>query len=163
MNSASLNWLRAGTLGANDGIISISVLLVSVVGLLSTDRLFIVGLSGIVGAAFSMALGEYVSVSAQRDAEIAHNIKDKTNPYHAAISSFVSFVAGATIPFVVSLVSQNPIAIVISVIAALTLTTVISTRFGRSSFKRQLLRNVLGGAIALSIGIVLNLTFGTAF
>lgn len=67
-----LNWLRAGVLGANDGIVSVASLVVGVAGA-TTDSaaLLIAGVAGLVGGAISMALGEYVSVSSQRDSERA--------------------------------------------------------------------------------------------
>jgi vacuolar iron transporter family protein len=67
-----LNWLRAGVLGANDGIVSVAGLVVGVAGA-TTDRgpIFTAGLAGLVAGAVSMALGEYVSVSSQRDSERA--------------------------------------------------------------------------------------------
>lgn len=70
--SARLNSLRAGVLGANDGIISVASLVVGVAGA-TTDSaaLLTAGVAGLVGGAISMALGEYVSVSSQRDSERA--------------------------------------------------------------------------------------------
>ncbi len=69
---ARLNWLRAGVLGANDGIVSVAGLVVGVAGA-TTARgpIFTAGLAGLVAGAVSMALGEYVSVSSQRDTELA--------------------------------------------------------------------------------------------
>lgn len=67
-----LNWLRAGVLGANDGIVSTAALVVGVAGATaSVPALLIAGTAGLVGGATSMALGEYVSVSSQRDSERA--------------------------------------------------------------------------------------------
>ncbi|WP_436533260.1 VIT1/CCC1 transporter family protein [Actinoplanes sp. HUAS TT8] len=67
-----LNWLRAGVLGANDGIVSTAGLVVGVAGATtSTGPLLTAGLAGLVAGAVSMALGEYVSVSSQRDTERA--------------------------------------------------------------------------------------------
>jgi vacuolar iron transporter family protein len=65
-----LNWLRAGVLGANDGIVSTAGLVVGVAGATS-DRgpIFTAGLAGLVAGAISMGLGEYISVSSQRDSE----------------------------------------------------------------------------------------------
>jgi len=66
------NWLRAAVLGANDGIVSTAGLVVGVAG--ATDSKLIIltaGLAGIVAGALSMAAGEYVSVSTQRDIEKA--------------------------------------------------------------------------------------------
>lgn len=67
-----LNWLRAGVLGANDGIVSVASLVVGVAGATTeTPALLIAGAAALVGGAISMALGEYVSVSSQRDSERA--------------------------------------------------------------------------------------------
>lgn len=67
-----LNWLRAGVLGANDGIVSTAGIVVGVAGATS-DRsaIVIAGVAGLVAGAASMATGEYVSVSTQRDSERA--------------------------------------------------------------------------------------------
>src|SRR5689334_20603437 len=69
---ARLNWLRAGVLGANDGIVSVAGIVVGVAGATS-DRgtIFTAGTAGLVAGALSMAAGEYVSVSTQRDTEKA--------------------------------------------------------------------------------------------
>lgn len=69
---ARLNWLRAGVLGANDGIVSVAGLVVGVAGA-TTDSFVILtaGVAGLVAGALSMAGGEYVSVSTQRDTERA--------------------------------------------------------------------------------------------
>jgi VIT1/CCC1 family predicted Fe2+/Mn2+ transporter len=67
-----LNWLRAGVLGANDGIVSTAGLVVGVAGATSSrGAIFTAGLAGLVAGAVSMALGEYISVSSQRDSETA--------------------------------------------------------------------------------------------
>lgn len=63
-----LNWLRAGVLGANDGIVSIAGLVVGVAAATSErSSILAAGIAGLVAGATSMALGEYVSVSTQRD------------------------------------------------------------------------------------------------
>jgi VIT1/CCC1 family predicted Fe2+/Mn2+ transporter len=65
-----LNWLRAGVLGANDGIVSTAALVVGVAGATAaTGPILTAGVAGLLAGAVSMALGEYVSVSSQRDAE----------------------------------------------------------------------------------------------
>lgn len=70
--SQRLNWLRAGVLGANDGIVSTAAVVVGVAGATSeTAPVLIAGVAALVGGAISMALGEYVSVSSQRDSEHA--------------------------------------------------------------------------------------------
>jgi VIT1/CCC1 family predicted Fe2+/Mn2+ transporter len=74
-----LNWLRAGVLGANDGIVSVAGLVVGVAGATSQrGPIFTAGLAGLVAGAVSMALGEYVSVSSQRDSESAQIEKERT-------------------------------------------------------------------------------------
>ncbi|MFB6888011.1 VIT family protein [Kitasatospora sp. NPDC056327] len=70
--STRLNWLRAGVLGANDGVVSTAGLVVGVAGARSTaQELLTAGLAGLLAGSLSMAAGEYVSVSTQRDSERA--------------------------------------------------------------------------------------------
>ena len=68
--ASRLNWLRAGVLGANDGIVSTAGIVVGVAGA-TDDRqaILIAGVAGLFAGALSMATGEYVSVSTQRDSE----------------------------------------------------------------------------------------------
>jgi len=67
-----LNWLRAGVLGANDGIVSTAGIVVGVAGATSEpSAILIAGVAGLFAGAMSMAAGEYVSVSTQRDSERA--------------------------------------------------------------------------------------------
>src|SRR5437868_7698417 len=65
-------WLRAAVLGANDGIVSTASLVIGVAAA-TTSRTAVItaGVAGLVGGAMSMAAGEYISVSSQRDAEEA--------------------------------------------------------------------------------------------
>ncbi|QKT07314.1 VIT family protein [Gordonia sp. X0973] len=69
---AKLNWLRAGVLGANDGIVSTAGIVVGVAAA-TVERapILTAGIAGLAAGAVSMALGEYVSVSTQRDTEKA--------------------------------------------------------------------------------------------
>ncbi|WP_284755870.1 VIT family protein [Arthrobacter sp. efr-133-R2A-120] len=68
--AAKLNWLRAGILGANDGIVSVAAVVVGVAGLTTeTGPILAAGMAAVVGGAISMALGEYVSVSSQSDSQ----------------------------------------------------------------------------------------------
>lgn len=67
-----LNWLRAGVLGANDGIVSVAAIVVGVAAATTEIApILTAGVAGLVGGAVSMALGEYVSVSSQSDSEHA--------------------------------------------------------------------------------------------
>lgn len=73
-----IGWLRAAVLGANDGIISTSSLIVGVAAS-NADRgaILIAGGAGLIAGALSMAAGEYVSVSSQSDAESADLAREK--------------------------------------------------------------------------------------
>ncbi|MDT5002160.1 MAG: vacuolar iron transporter family protein [Mycobacterium sp.] len=76
--SSKLNWLRAGVLGANDGIVSTAGIVVGVAAATaSRDPILTAGVAGMVAGAVSMALGEYVSVSTQRDTEQALLSKER--------------------------------------------------------------------------------------
>lgn len=69
---SKLNWLRAAVLGANDGIVSVASIVVGVAGASNTSSFILTaGVAGLAAGALSMAVGEYVSVSTQRDTERA--------------------------------------------------------------------------------------------
>ncbi|WP_440439143.1 VIT1/CCC1 transporter family protein [Pseudoglutamicibacter cumminsii] len=77
-HAQKLNWLRAGVLGTNDGIVSVAAVVVGVAG--ATTQLgpiLTAGAAAVIGGAVSMGLGEYVSVSSQKDAEEALVAKEK--------------------------------------------------------------------------------------
>ena len=219
-----LNWLRAGILGANDGIVSIAALVVGVAAATSdSGPIVIAGVAGIIAGSLSMGLGEYVSVSSQRDseaslikrerqelrdfpeeelAELAEIYKDKglspataalvakeltahdavaahldaelginerqlTNPWHAAISSAISFLAGAALPMLAIILTPEawriPLTFVASLVA-LGLTGGIGAYLGHSPILRPVLRVTAGGALALALtwGIGALLGSGTA-
>ncbi|WP_417509575.1 VIT1/CCC1 transporter family protein [Microbacterium sp.] len=217
-----LNWLRAGVLGANDGIVSVASLVVGVAGA-TTDNsaLLVAGTAGLVGGAISMALGEYVSVSSQRDTERALIEKEReelrtmpaeeldeltglyrqrglseetarqvaieltehdalsahlevelgidqddlVNPWHAALSSAVSFTIGALLPLLAILLPpvqwRVPVTFV-AVLIALAATGAVAARVGGASPVRSATRLVIGGALALiatwGIGTLLGTT-----
>lgn len=219
--SQRLNWLRAGVLGANDGIVSVAALVVGVAGA-TTDStaLLLAGIAGLVGGAISMALGEYVSVSSQRDSEKALIAKEKreleempaeeldeltelyrqrglsletarqvaeeltehdalaahlevelhidqddlVNPWHAALSSAVSFTIGALLPLLAILLPppgwRVPTTFV-AVIIALALTGAISAQVGGSGRRRSAIRLVVGGALALAATWLIGTLLGT--
>lgn len=80
-------WLRAAVLGANDGIVSTTSLVLGVAASgASTQTVVIAGVAGLVSGAMSMAAGEYVSVSSQADTERADLAREReelaTNPQH---------------------------------------------------------------------------------
>lgn len=67
-----LGWLRAGVLGANDGIVSVSSLILGVAAAQAgRGSILLSGVAGLVAGAMSMAIGEYVSVHSQADSEAA--------------------------------------------------------------------------------------------
>ncbi len=76
--AAKLNWLRAGVLGANDGIVSTAGLVMGVAGATKDSTgILIAGIAGLVAGSISMAGGEYTSVSAQKDSENAALAKER--------------------------------------------------------------------------------------
>lgn len=73
-----IGWLRAAVLGANDGIVSTSSLIVGVAAAATgTGEIALAGIAGLVAGAMSMAAGEYVSVSSQSDTENADLAREK--------------------------------------------------------------------------------------
>ncbi|WP_327144060.1 VIT1/CCC1 transporter family protein [Nocardia sp. NBC_01327] len=76
--ASRLNWLRAGVLGANDGIVSTAGLVVGVAAATTeSSAILTAGIAGLTAGAISMAVGEYVSVSTQRDSEKALLAKER--------------------------------------------------------------------------------------
>lgn len=206
-----LNWLRAGVLGANDGIVSIAALVVGVAAATSDlGPIIVAGVAGIIAGSLSMALGEYVSVSSQRDSEasliarerrelieqpdeelrelaeiyenkglskktaalVAKELTEKdafaahldaelgidertlTNPWHAALSSALSFLAGAALPMLAITLPPEELRIPLTFVAslvALALTGGVGAYLGQSPLMRPILRVVLGGTLALGL------------
>ncbi|SIR06194.1 MULTISPECIES: VIT family protein [unclassified Bosea (in: a-proteobacteria)] len=73
-----IGWLRAAVLGANDGLISTSSLIVGVAAATAaSDEILVAGVAGLVAGAMSMAAGEYVSVSSQADTEQADMARER--------------------------------------------------------------------------------------
>src|SRR5512141_2572110 len=73
-----IGWLRAAVLGANDGIVSTSSLIVGVAAAAAAQNdVLIAGVAGLVAGAMSMAAGEYVSVSSQSDTETADLARER--------------------------------------------------------------------------------------
>jgi VIT1/CCC1 family predicted Fe2+/Mn2+ transporter len=208
---STLNWLRAGVLGANDGIVSTAAIIFGVAGASATHvTIMLAGIASVAAGAMSMAVGEYVSVSTQRDleeaeltreklelardpqrqlailarlfeqrgvgpktaAEVARQMSEKdalsvharaelgidpenvTNPWAAALASMLSFLVGGAIPIAALLLSPQTIEIWVAgvaVLVAMALTGFISARLGRTPVGRSVLRNVVGGMLALAI------------
>lgn len=144
-----LNWLRAAVLGANDGIVSVSGVLIGVASAgAGQESIVLAGVAAIVAGAVSMAGGEYASVSAQRDTELAHG-RTKENssahPWAAAWSSLIAFTAGAFLPFLAMVGPWENFQIWVtasSVVVALACTGYWAAWVGGASKLRGVIRNV---------------------
>lgn len=168
-----LNKLRAAVLGANDGIVSTAAIIMGIQGASGEiGPIFTAGLAALVAGATSMAVGEYVSVSSQSDAEKAAQKRgDKpsdehiVSPWHAAIASFGAFAVGGLIPFIAALLSPDNTRVLVTgvaVLIALGLTGYLSATVGQASRKRAIARVVIGGFLAMAITYVVGLLFGTS-
>lgn len=107
-----IGWLRAAVLGANDGIISTSCLLLGVASAnLARSELLLTGIAALVAGAMSMAAGEYVSVSSQADTEQAEldreqqELLDKPDAEHRELASI--YVARGLTPDLAKQVAQQ--------------------------------------------------------
>lgn len=87
--TSRLNWLRAGVLGANDGIVSTASIIFGVAGAASgRSTLVLSGIAAVAAGAMSMATGEYVSVSSQKDVEEAELAREKADLEQNPIREF---------------------------------------------------------------------------
>ena len=214
-----LNILRAGVLGANDGIISIAGVVIGVASATSNIWFILISaLSAIFAGAFSMAGGEYVSVSTQKDTEEAAIAKEQalldrspeaareslyrtflsqgdcetaaevkvnqafsknpikvlveekygvdleeiTNPWHAAVSSFLSFSVGSLPPTLAILLFPEPYRIPVTVVVValtLLLTGYISAKLGKAPIKQAMLRNLTVGLLTMLVTYVVGQVF----
>ena len=206
-----LNILRAGVLGANDGIISIAGVVIGVASATSNIWIiFLSGLAAILAGAFSMAGGEYVSVSTQKDTEEAAVAREQllldkdmesakqslyaaylqngecetsaqlltnkaflknplkalveekygieyeefTNPWHAAISSFIAFVLGSLPPMLSITVFPSGYRIpatVFIVALSLLVTGYTSAKLGKAPTKTAMIRNLCIGLLTMGV------------
>lgn len=169
-----LNWLRAAVLGANDGIVSTAGIVMGVAGA-TTDNtaILIAGVAALVAGSISMAGGEYASVSAQRDSEIANRIKheggktkfgkeEHVSPVAASVASFFSFALGSVLPIVAICgpwIEFREVATIISVVVALAITGYVAAKIGGAKPLRPVIRNVfislLTMAAAFGVGTLL--------
>ncbi|MFC6180136.1 VIT1/CCC1 transporter family protein [Lactiplantibacillus daowaiensis] len=220
-----LNIIRAGILGANDGIISVSGIVLGAMGAsFSSSYLLVSGVAGMLAGACSMAGGEYISVSAQHDIqrntvkkvlhetettptmsrqhlinsyqkrglsvktativadELMANVKVEAqvdeevantyqikvghylNPWHAAATSFLSFITGALIPLMAMTLVPNPYKVLgtlIAMIIALGMNGVVSSHSQTMSTKRTIIRNIAVGLLTTVITFALGELFHT--
>ena len=155
--NSKLNWLRAAVLGANDGIVSVSSVVLGVAGA-STSRTFILtaGVASLVAGALAMSVGEYVSVSSQRDTEkvLGTHPDHLTNPWHAAYASGIAFFCGAIIPVLTVVLTPEFIRIpatFISVLIGLIIIGTLSANAGGAHRTTAVIRVVIGGLIAMIV------------
>lgn len=165
-----LNRLRAAVLGANDGLVSTSSVVMGVAGAgAANNAIFTAGMAALVAGALSMAVGEYVSVASQKDAEQAHAEKidedaEFTSPTQAAVASLIAFSIGGLIPFLAVLFSPDRYKIaatVVSVFIALVIMGVLSARIGKANPYRATFRIVVGGLVAMAVTYYIGTLFGT--
>jgi VIT1/CCC1 family predicted Fe2+/Mn2+ transporter len=209
--SGRLNWLRAGVLGANDGIVSTAGIVLGVAGATtSLTAIITAGIAGLAAGAMSMAVGEYVSVSTQRDteqalltterreleetpgeeleeltdlyaakgltvslarevakqltahdalgahaeAELGIDPDNLTSPTHAALASMIAFTLGSLLPLLAIALpptSSRVSVTVLAVVLALAGTGLLAARLGSAPVGRSLLRNVIGGMVAMAV------------
>lgn len=167
-DAGRLNRLRAGVLGANDGIVSVAAIALGVAGATSEARaIALAGLAALIGGALSMALGEYVSVSSQRDSQLAARERtgDEASPWSAAGASALSFLAGGVLPLLAVLVvtgaARLPVAVAVALLA-LAGTGAAGAALGGAPVRRATVRVVVGGSVALAVSFALGHLLGTS-
>ncbi|EAY80066.1 hypothetical protein OsI_35234 [Oryza sativa Indica Group] len=164
-------WLRAAVLGASDGLVSTAALMLGIGAARPADALAVLlsGLAGLVAGACSMAIGEYVSVHAQLDVELADLERRRpapagqrlqaaaaavSRPGQAAAASALSFAAGAALPLLAAwLVAGYRVRVVVVVATAslaLAAFGAAGARLGRAPGGRAGLRAVVGGLLAMA-------------
>lgn len=216
------NWLRAAVLGANDGILSTSSIIIGVAAASeSRQAIILAALAGAIAGAMSMAAGEYVSVSSQADIErsdllreqkaidempeielnelaeiyqkrgldeelalqvatkltehdaLAAHARDElgineimeAKPFQAAFSSFLAFIIGAILPFIVTLLAPVKEMIYYQYFFSLlflALLGAVSAKTGGSSIKKAVLRICFWGTAAMLATALVGYVFGIA-
>ncbi len=179
--TSRLNWLRAGVLGANDGIVSTAGLVVTQRALLQKERqeldempeaeleelagLYAAkGLSAETARVVARELTDRDAFAAHIDVELGIDPDDLSNPWQAALSSAVAFTLGAVVPLIAILLppvgARVPVAF-LSVLIALVLTGTVSAILGGARKRRAVLRVVLGGALAMLVTYGIGQLVGT--
>jgi len=168
--SKRAQWLRAALLGANDGLVSITSLILGV-GAVHEDikTMLLAGFAGLIAGACSMGIGEFVSVYTQFDIMVAQmNRENKINstfvdeekqllpnPFQAAIASAIAFSFGATVPLLgAALVRDYKIRLFVVVgMASFALLVFggVGAILCKTSVKKSCVRVVVGGWMAMAI------------
>ena len=217
-----IGWLRAAVLGANDGLISTSSLIVGVAAATAASHeILVAGVAGLVAGAMSMAAGEYVSVSSQADTENADMARERhelatrpeaelaelaaiyeqrgvspelarqvaeqmmakdaleahardelgsaghvmARPVQAALTSAVTFAAGAVLPLIVALLSPagtTVLAVSIACLFGLAVLGAVGARAGGASIWEPTVRVVFWGAVAMASTAMIGSLIGRA-
>ncbi len=216
-----IGWLRAAVLGANDGIVSTTSLIVGVSASNATHAsIMVAGLAGLVAGAMSMAAGEYVSVSSQADTEKADLAREKmelatdperevaelteiyvrrgldsglarqvasqlmerdalgahardelgiseifsARPLQAAITSALSFVAGAGMPLLVAWLSpERHLALIVGIASMIFLVVLgaLAAYTGGAGILKGISRVAFWGMLAMAITAGVGMMFGS--
>lgn len=217
-----IGWLRAAVLGANDGIVSTASLVVGVAAAAQgRSEILLAGVAGLVAGAFSMAAGEYVSVSSQSDTERADLAREKAElvsqpafereelanlyvarglelelarkvadqlmakdalgahardelgiseisqarPIQAAVTSALTFSAGAALPLAAALLSPRPLigwSVSLASILCLAILGAIGARTGGASVLKAVARVSFWGALAMAATAGVGALFGVS-
>ena len=217
-----IGWLRAAVLGANDGLISTSSLIVGVAAATNASHeILVAGVAGLVAGAMSMAAGEYVSVSSQADTEesdmarerhelatqpeaelaelaaiyeqrgvapdLARQVAEQmmakdafeahardelglashvmARPVQAALTSAVTFAAGAALPLIVALLAPAGTAawtVSLACLIGLAILGAIGARAGGASIWKPTIRVVFWGAVAMASTALIGSLIGRA-
>ena len=217
-----IGWLRAAVLGANDGLISTSSLIVGVAAATAAaHEILVAGVAGLVAGAMSMAAGEYVSVSSQADTEEADLARERhelvtqpeteldelaaiyeqrgvtpdlarqvakqmmakdafeahardelglashvrARPVQAALTSAITFAAGAALPLIVALLAPAPMAVwavSVACLIGLAVLGALGAFAGGASIWKPTIRVVFWGAVAMAVTAAIGSLIGQA-
>ncbi|XP_059456480.1 vacuolar iron transporter homolog 4-like [Corylus avellana] len=178
-------WLRAAVLGANDGLVSVTSLMMGV-GSVKEDikPMLLAGFAGLFAGACSMAIGEFVSVNTQRDIEMAQMKREKAmkiggenncneeaegeqlpNPVQAAFASALAFSVGAVLPLLAAAFIREHrlrLGVVVTVAtSALVAFGAVGARVGRTPVVKSSFRVLVGGWVAMAITFGLTRLIGS--
>lgn len=165
--SKRAQWLRAAVLGANDGLLSTSSLMMGI-GAVHQDAksMILTGIAGLVAGACSMAIGEFVSVYSQYDIEMAQikresatEIEEKRkklpSPLQAAGASAFAFAIGAIVPLLGAVFVKDyrvRLGVVVSVVSfALLGFGGLGAYLGKAPLLKSSLRVLIGGWLAMGV------------
>ncbi|KAK1299694.1 hypothetical protein QJS10_CPB13g00596 [Acorus calamus] len=167
-------WLRAAVLGANDGLVSTSSLMMGVGAVKSDVKAMVLsGFAGLVAGACSMAIGEFVSVYSQLDIELAQLKRSRAaaaaneeeevggsaanlpRPVQAAVASALAFSVGAVVPLLSAAFVVGHRARLGAVGAAASVALVgfggVGARLGRAPVGVSCVRVLVGGWLAMAV------------